>query len=432
MSSPTYRDQLLDCFQHQGSTGDDVGTPPITAQASNIIHLFDALETDANRLADELYLCYEHLNIAFDATEQVSMCRTTQRAITVLNSIITAAVEAQFSFYLGELTRDFSLLQANTADSSGVTTYASDFVPAEVAQAFFARNERSLHELAQSACEAQVFTMDYHGKTDHDNIGRGNVLAVTLQNIEEDIGYLGTMIFVRSDEQDLFSAVHLNLAQSLVRIGTASLGNIIYAQKLQHTYLQTINTLVRAMEAKDPYTSGHSTRVADMAVALGKRLDLSKDHLGILEWAGLVHDIGKIGIQDAVLRKPGKLTNAEFEHIKTHPVKSQQVLEPVDGLQSILAVVRHHHEHYDGGGYPDGLRGDQIPYLARIIQVADVWDAITSSRSYRQAMPVAKALNIMRQEAGTTMDPAMVALFLDMIETDPALRQAESNEIAKQ
>jgi HD-GYP domain-containing protein (c-di-GMP phosphodiesterase class II) len=149
-----------------------------------------------------------------------------------------------------------------------------------------------------------------------------------------------------------------------------------------------------------------------------------------LEWAGLLHDIGKIGIVDAVLSKPGRLTADEFDHIKTHPAQSAQVLQPVDGLRANLPIVRHHHEHNDGSGYPDGLVGEEIPLLARIIQVADTWDAITSSRSYRKAIPFDKALGIMREEAGIITDASVAHVLIDMVQQDDFAHHNESSPIA--
>jgi HD-GYP domain-containing protein (c-di-GMP phosphodiesterase class II) len=168
------------------------------------------------------------------------------------------------------------------------------------------------------------------------------------------------------------------------------------------------------MEAKDEYTSGHSTRVSEMACRLAKHIGRSEKEIKQLEWAGLLHDVGKIGIRDEVLGKTDKLTEEEFDHIKTHSVMSYKVLEPLDILRDILPAARHHHEHYDGSGYPDGLIGQEIPLLARILQIADVWDALTSTRSYRKAMTEEKAEQIMREEAGTTMDPDLVESFLIM------------------
>ncbi len=195
------------------------------------------------------------------------------------------------------------------------------------------------------------------------------------------------------------------------------------SQKLETAYRQTISSLVRAMEAKDEYTSGHSERVAYYACKLGEFIQLDPLEMQLLQWAGRVHDIGKIGIPDAILLKKGKLTDWEFEQIKTHPLKGYKVLEPVDALEGILLAVKYHHEHYDGSGYPDRLQGEESPLLARIIQIADVWDALTTKRPYRDSMSNHEAKQIMIKEAGTTMDPRLVTAFLDSLDHSEESRQ---------
>lgn len=390
-----------------------------------ILSLFEEMQADCDRLADELFLCYEQLNIAFAATSQMGRCKSTQDALRVLNEITSGAVASSFSYYLGELGHGLLVPDDCGGSRENMMAFAPD-ADVACAEDFFARNEQALRALTQIDREGKVVTIDRRRPSNHDSGGRGNVLAVRLQNSEKDIGYLGTLIFVRTEEQDLFSALHVSLGTSLMRMGAASLGNIIYAEKLQRTYLQTVNSLVRAMEAKDAYTSGHSSRVAETAIVLGRKLGLSRQELEMLEWAGLLHDIGKIGISDAVLSKPGRLTSEEFDHIKTHPTQSYQVLQPVDGLRSVLPIVRHHHEHYDGSGYPDGLVGDEIPFQARIIQVADVWDALTSSRSYRKAVPFEKALRIMQEEAGTVTDARVAQTLIDLVRQDGSLQCDES------
>lgn len=421
-----YRDDLLTRLAElTGAIDVDSGSAGRFESTEGILSLFEEMQADCDRLADELFLCYEQLNITFAATAQMGRCKSTQDALRVLNEITSGAVASSFSYYIGELDYRLLLPDDGSRDHENMTAFAPD-ADVACAEEFFARNEQSLRALTQIEREGKVVTIDRRRPADYDSAGRGNVLAVRLENTEKDIGYLGTLIFVRTEEQDLFTALHVSLGTSLMRMGAALLGNIIYAEKLQRTSLQTVNSLVRAMEAKDAYTSGHSSRVAETALILGRKLGLSRQELEMLEWAGLLHDVGKIGIGDAVLSKPGKLTAEEFDHIKTHPTQSEQVLQPVDGLRSVLPIVRHHHEHYDGSGYPDGLIGEEIPSLARIIQVADIWDALTSSRSYRQAVPFEKALRIMQKEAGTVTDAKVAQTLIDVVRQDGSPQHDES------
>jgi putative nucleotidyltransferase with HDIG domain len=163
-----------------------------------------------------------------------------------------------------------------------------------------------------------------------------------------------------------------------------------------------------ALDARDPYTAGHSERVSALSVAVGRQMGLPDDQLDILRLGALLHDIGKIGISDAVLRKPGALTGDEFEIIKEHPVVGARILRSVPFLAPHLPIVELHHERPDGQGYPHRLRGDEIPMLARIVHVADAFDAITSARAYRPARGSSDALRELWRHAGSQFDAEVV------------------------
>lgn len=208
-----------------------------------------------------------------------------------------------------------------------------------------------------------------------------------------------------------FQASDMGLLQSL----TTFCGDLIRKKRLigeLHTMsIAMVRALVNAVDQKDEYTSGHSLRVAYFATLIGRELKLEEKELQMLQWSALLHDVGKIGIRDDVLKKAGKLTDEEFDHMKEHPVRSHRVVQQVPQLAGALAGVLHHHERYDGKGYPRGLAGEAIPLQARIIQIADVFDALTSNRSYRAAFSWTKALTIMAEEAGKTVDSRLQQLF---------------------
>jgi HD-GYP domain-containing protein (c-di-GMP phosphodiesterase class II) len=196
--------------------------------------------------------------------------------------------------------------------------------------------------------------------------------------------------------------------------------------QVQRGYTDVIVALVEAVEAKDHYTRGHTQRVAEVALAIGRELRLSSEQLRVLNRAALLHDIGKIGVPDAILNKPGRLTGDEFAVIKEHPGRGYAMIANIRSLHAELGGIRSHHERLDGSGYPDGLTGDAIPFIARIIAVGDVFDALTSPRPYRGPWSREQALELIDAGAGTQFDATVVAALHRSLRTAPATRQEES------
>lgn len=176
----------------------------------------------------------------------------------------------------------------------------------------------------------------------------------------------------------------------------------------------TIRALVAAVDAKDPHTACHSERVTRLALRLGEAVELPPQRLRVLEFATLLHDVGKIGIPDSILLKPGSLSEADWVLMKQHPVRSAQIVSQVSQLAEVANVVRHHHERIDGKGYPDGLVGEAIPRLSRLIAVADAYEAMTADRAYRRAFTADQAREILRQNLGTQFDPHLGEVFLSL------------------
>jgi putative nucleotidyltransferase with HDIG domain len=189
---------------------------------------------------------------------------------------------------------------------------------------------------------------------------------------------------------------------------------------LERSTLDAIESLNATVEAKDPYTAGHSARVRKVALGLGNELGLSKDELDALRLGGLFHDIGKIAIPDAILLKPARLTEDEFERMKEHSAEGARIVGKLSRLGPIVPIIRHHHERWDGRGYPDGLAGQDIPLLAAIVGLADAWDAMTTERPYAPAMASEDALEEIRRGNGTQFAPAVVQALLRIAERDPA------------
>jgi putative two-component system response regulator len=171
--------------------------------------------------------------------------------------------------------------------------------------------------------------------------------------------------------------------------------------------------LAQAVEFRDQSTSEHCERLALTSLAMGMTMSLDQIALAALYRGGYLHDVGKVGIPDAILLKPGKLTAEEWLVMRTHPVRGEEICRPLKSLGPILPIIRHHHERWDGSGYPDGLRGEQIPLLARIVQVADIFDALTNPRPYKKAFTSREAIGVLEEEtARGWRDPEVVALFL--------------------
>ncbi|MGA9980084.1 MAG: HD domain-containing phosphohydrolase [Candidatus Sulfotelmatobacter sp.] len=180
-------------------------------------------------------------------------------------------------------------------------------------------------------------------------------------------------------------------------------------------------TLARSIEGKDPYTHGHCERLAEYSASLGEHLKLSEDQIIALRRAGVVHDIGKIAIPDSIILKPASLSPDEWKLMREHPVVGERICAPLKSFRSVLPIIRHHHEKFDGSGYPDGLAGQAIPITARVLQIVDVYDALTTVRPYKPAFSITDALQTMKMEvAKGWWDPEIFRLFEQFVGTGPA------------
>ena len=243
------------------------------------------------------------------------------------------------------------------------------------------------------------------------NDGTSALVAPFLSH-ERTMGY---MAFFRDPSKRFFTAYEKKFASIINNSISPSLEAIQLYDSLQALYLNTVKALAAAIDAKDPYTHGHSFRVAKFSLAISEQLRLDDASKSDLEIAAYMHDLGKIGVRGEVLGKPGKLTDEEFAEIKMHPVITEKILEPIHLPKHIVDGAIMHHERLDGSGYPFGAKGDAIPFFAQIIAVADVFDALTSSRPYRSAMPVEKALRIMRSEVPGHFTPDILRALLEAL-----------------
>lgn len=219
------------------------------------------------------------------------------------------------------------------------------------------------------------------------------------------------------------------LAAAYRRLNAAYQQTLSYAddvrrlyQQVQRAIYQSLLGLANALEAKDAYTRGHSERVGEWSRRLAVALDLAAGEVEAVGRAGLLHDLGKIGVPEAVLRKQGPLDDGEWALMRRHPVIGAQIVAPFEFFAAGGSIIRHHHERCDGTGYPDGLAGDAIPIGARIVAVADVYDALTSDRPYRRALGHEGALEHLIAEAGRTLDESIVAVFVGLTRGEPGRR----------
>jgi len=189
-------------------------------------------------------------------------------------------------------------------------------------------------------------------------------------------------------------------------------------KRSQKLFLNVLQVMAKILEAKDPYVKFHSENVARYARQIAKRLNFSDEQIELIQIAGILHDFGKIGVKEGILNKSGHLTDKEFKAVKSHPLIASTILEPITELATIIDDIKHHHEYWNGLGYPNGLKGEEIPLGARVLMIADAFDAMTSQRSYHDPMTLEEAIEEMRRCSGSQFDPHLVDVFLEMLEDE--------------
>jgi len=245
--------------------------------------------------------------------------------------------------------------------------------------------------------------------------GAGDIASDTLFAIAplQLDGRLGCIVALAPALGDYeFSDRKMRLLAGVAHQAKLAITNAVSFESLERTFFETVEALANALEAKDEYTSNHARSITDMALDVGNELGIEGSELKRLELGALFHDIGKIGIPSKILAKPGPLDDDEWKVIKTHPELGERILEPIDRLAEVRPIVRHCHEHFDGSGYPDAIKGGEIPIESRIILVVDAFDAMTTDRPYRKALPIEEASRRLNESAGRQFDPAIVTAFL--------------------
>jgi putative nucleotidyltransferase with HDIG domain len=252
-----------------------------------------------------------------------------------------------------------------------------------------------------------------------------SLMLTPLKIRSKPLGVLCAMILdgdIRFDENDLYYLAFMS------NKAASSMESLALYENIYNNLLSTLYAFVKAIEARDPYTKQHSSRVTRLALALAKAMDRSAEEQEMLNVAGLMHDIGKIGIRDEILLKPGRLSKEEFAIIQQHPVIGAEIMDNLGLWHREKQIVRGHHERFDGNGYPDRLKGREIPLLARILSVADVYDAVASDRAYRRRMKEAEILEIMYSGSGTQFDPDVIDVFRRLYESGEVARVTADTE----
>lgn len=240
-----------------------------------------------------------------------------------------------------------------------------------------------------------------------------NCIAMPMMAREK---LIGVIQLVNKVDNDSYHQEDLDLLKILSSQIAFVIQNTDLFQNLQKAYIDTLGALTSAIDAKDSYTHGHSERVTTLSLGLATQIKVSKEELENVRIAALLHDIGKIGIPETILNKPGRLSSEEFEVIKSHPRKGVNILKEVEFLQNFIPIILHHHERFDGQGYPSKLMGTQIPLSARILAIADTYDAMTSDRPYRKALSSEEALAEILRCKGTQFDPFLAEAFVELMQ----------------
>lgn len=357
----------------------------------------NGLVVEREALEGELLRCHEQLNLVFDITEYVSGLQD------------PGVVEGALLQRYGAMLRAGTVFMDHggccmRVELSGGRGRQLELAPQRV-RAVLAEHV----ETVRLTCRAAVVPLTREQVA---ALGGARVLLGALRKVGSDPA---VVVALRDGREPPFDASDILASESILAYGAQIMRNASVVRDLRRSAVETVYAFVNAIDAKDNYTSDHSERVGGLARLAGEALGLPNERLLVLEWAGLLHDVGKIGVREQILNKPGQLTEAEFAEVKNHPRIGYDMLRPVAHFGPILDAVLYHHENYDGSGYPEGLRGEQIPLDARVIHVVDIFDALTTDRPYRGQYDVERAFELLLKDAGRVTDPQVTPLFVEAL-----------------
>jgi HD-GYP domain-containing protein (c-di-GMP phosphodiesterase class II) len=356
------------------------------------------------KMAEELNQAYEDLHLFSRIATQIRSLRFSRPMLRDLLQEVRESMRADLAVATFDGRPEDNILIAG-ADFSGIVPDATRFL-AELG-AEMPRSAPAIEEgcfIVNCSTELPAF------RGMHPAAFRA--LAIRVQSANQEYGWL---LLVSFNMREIFRRGEYRLLRTVAEQVALLRANSALYSNLESFVINLVKSLVMAIEAKDAYTKGHSERVSAYCLRMAADLGLDEKLLTDLQWASVLHDLGKIGTPEVILNKPDRLSANEYDCIKGHPAKGAEILLPIAQLEDALPAIRHHHEQYDGRGYPDALRGDSIPLLARIIAVADTYDAITSRRAYREAGSHEKAMRIIREGAGSQFDPKVVDAFCRIV-----------------
>jgi len=365
------------------------------------------LAVECDTLADELTRTFEELYCLRQIAGEVSACDVSQslpsaaeQFLPGLREILSAKTAVLFS---ESVSRMSPCLHGRTTSEPPVIVQSGS-PPVTL---------KAVRNLVQQLCrlssnDAVVFNSGSTLDGVELETTAKNLVAVPLVHQQSRYGWLMTIDRQPESSSGDFGSREVNLLTTAASMLAGHARNVELFRAEERLRTGVIEAITGALDARDPYTCGHSRRVAQLAVQIAKKLGVAAEPRKQLYITGLLHDVGKIGVPDAILLKPDKLTDEEFEVIKRHPSIGHQILSPLEPLRYVLPGVLYHHERIDGRGYPHGLSGDKIPLDARILAVADSFDAMTSNRAYRSGMPPEQAIGILADDEGRQSDPEIV------------------------
>lgn len=355
---------------------------------------------ESEKLANELAKSFEDLNLYARIAPRIKTLRFSPAKLEELNKDLLESMRAQMGFaFMPHRPEYNSLITVGGIDQK--IAHASAFIetlinaippdaPSLVDNYFIVNNSSQTPGYQKMHAESFRF------------------LGVRIRHGGKFYGWLGMVSF---NLKEIFRQGEMSMLISVAEQVALVISNSDLYRDLEAFVISVGKSLVCAIEAKDAYTRGHSERVNRYCMLMAAHLDLDAEQQKVLNWASILHDIGKIGTPENILNKPDKLTDDEYDIVKAHPLKGYNILRPLDQLAESLPGILYHHERYDGGGYPRGFQGEEIPLYARVIAIADTFDAISSKRAYRSAKPGKEAMKIIKEVAGSQLDPGLVEVF---------------------